>query len=281
MLGNNNKNHREYGITQRKRRIYYFQGKEELMRNKHTNVFEWLCLMQHYDLPTRLLDWTENILIALYFAVNEEEYWQRDGVIFALYAPMLNYLTDINKPTEDRWKGMRIPEDLEVILRAEMTKLSLLPSIFYSKNIKDCEGMGPKPLELLNEIKDFYNNQESKSLSDKAKHLINSLYKPTAIIPYRINKRMLLQYSMFTLHGGKIKTENSPKSNKIIGDPIHLVELHKMAKMPFIMKYKVHGHTKEKIKSELEKLGIHEANLFPEPDKQAKYVKDCWWREIR
>lgn len=50
----------------------------------------WLHLAQHYGLPTRLLDWTRNPLVALYFAVADAAEIGSDGCIWALSASKLN-----------------------------------------------------------------------------------------------------------------------------------------------------------------------------------------------
>jgi hypothetical protein len=49
---------------------------------------EWLTLMQHYGVPTRLLDWSESPLVALYFCVNENP--TTDGAFFVLTPSYLN-----------------------------------------------------------------------------------------------------------------------------------------------------------------------------------------------
>lgn len=48
----------------------------------------WLFLMQHHGAPTRLLDWSKSILVALYFAVFED--FSSDGELWAMYPDELN-----------------------------------------------------------------------------------------------------------------------------------------------------------------------------------------------
>ena len=60
-----------------------------------TSYLEKIILLQHYGLPTRLLDITMNPLVALYFACQEEKDDQgreKDGIVYSGYIAADNYL---------------------------------------------------------------------------------------------------------------------------------------------------------------------------------------------
>lgn len=54
--------------------------------------WDWYILMQHYGIPTRLLDWTENSLMALFFAIRNSKK-DINPAVWVLQPDWLNHLS--------------------------------------------------------------------------------------------------------------------------------------------------------------------------------------------
>lgn len=61
---------------------------------------DWLFFAQHYGLPTRLLDWSENIYKALFFAVSN--YSDEDGELWLLNMRKLNQMAKFDQYDEEK-----------------------------------------------------------------------------------------------------------------------------------------------------------------------------------
>ena len=91
------------------------------------DYIRWVELAQHYGVPTRFLDWTENPLVALYFACESNK--ECDAVIWVLHKR--NYWAYLNRcdanPTKN--KHMKIKDLIEnsLIVSKKDAQYSELP----------------------------------------------------------------------------------------------------------------------------------------------------------
>jgi hypothetical protein len=100
-----------------------------------TDKWDWYFLMQHHNVPTRLLDWTENSLVALFFAVHEEQgvdtacdsavwamdpWWLNKKLRLGVWGPILpdykesnHYLPDLEDAFFGKEVGRQLPAAIE------------------------------------------------------------------------------------------------------------------------------------------------------------------------
>ncbi len=216
------------------------------------DTFDWLCLMQHHGCPTRILDWSENILTALYFAVQEDlENDDLPGALFALNSLKLNYHTS---PDANNGCTILRAGDLPVWIRAEIAE-------FASRDALVCR---------LNDERPSGVTKVRASIKGDAHKFTKYLSRPVAVHPRYIHPRLLRQQSAFVLHGGSYACTDESLSRPILLEELNETVTH----FQFLEKFEIAAEKKATIRKDLQALGIHVASLFPELEYQAKFIRD-------
>jgi len=151
-----------------------------IQKGIENNGWNRYFLMQHYKIKTRLLDWTENALLALFFSVEDQAHPNDDARVWILKPFLLNHFT-INKILKSDNFFMIIPHGMEPDK----------PQKLLDKNGKI----------FIDELTRRYLRMD---FNQKVMGSISNIYHPLAIYPFYLDQRMATQKTCFTIFGNKI-----------------------------------------------------------------------------
>jgi hypothetical protein len=165
------------------------------------NQLGWMQVAQHNGLPTRLLDWTQNAAVALFFACSND--FDKDGLLVALNPIELN---------------QRVNPKLPRILDAERDSAVI---VRYFRLTGRINLRGPRTI---------------------------------ALNPTWNTERIMLQQGVFTLHGSRKFALDRTQATSLFYVPI------------------LREH-KENLLNELQRVGIGEMFIFPEPEHVCRHLR--------
>lgn len=196
------------------------------------STFDTLTRLQHYNVPTRLLDVTQNPLAALFFACSSKVGGKHepDACVVHMYVP------------EERRKFY----DSDTV-----SCLSNLSNLTFAEQRSIWESSATRQAEF-NELKaikrllQFIREEKPYFLPEIRR---NDLFRPLVVFPKLRNPRIIAQQGAFIIYGLD-KTQGPSYKRNIQSNKIY-----------------IDGDSKDAILSQLKAIGITNGNLFPEIDK--------------
>lgn len=206
------------------------------------SAFQTLVRMQHYSLPTRLLDITSNPLIALYFASESTISPSESGEVLVFRVPK----RDIKYYDSDTV--------------SVLSNISKRPSSFAPP----AEITARKPLNDRQDIKLLIHEIRSEKPYFQEKIEPAHLRSVVCVKPKMDNARIIRQDGAFFLFGigqSKLKAASLPTQYMLSESAPRLL---------------VKFDEKRKVRDQLETLGITKGTIYPEIERVAEYIRDLY-----
>ena len=235
-------------------------------KEKHTDTIELLTYAQHYGLPTRLLDWSENLLVAVYFACCAN--LDADGEVFIFKSDKFEY-ENLGMISNVVFNTKFITSSISCVTRKGLLReaINIADSTFFQPLIK----INGESIERLKEVgvsgflrfEDSFNITFTSNGSDRSAKHSGSFFRYN---PPLINQRLVSQSGCFTLHAGKIIGKN---------EVISVIPMEQYEGISEVLSsIIIPADAKESILRSLKSCGIDKARLFPELEYQIESIRE-------
>lgn len=210
------------------------------------NRFDSLVKMQHFGMPTRLLDVTTNPLVSLYFACESSEQSNEDGIVYIFPNMPVSWSND---PLVD-------------------LVMDFVYDYFPRKMWLD---------QMLDQSQKKYRNGSYRLMPDTIDSLLHYLTIPAfAVMPAKTNERIEAQDGAFFVFGMHFSNREVSTNPGTVGRvyynfvPIEIDNVQQIWKKTETLR--IPAAAKKGILNQLDILGINERKLFPDLSHQINHT---------
>lgn len=223
---------------------------------------DWIAFMQHYLIPTQFLDWTEQLLTALYFTL--ENYFNSTEICPFLKSPILE--TCEKEKVENSYHNDMViyvlnPARMNRMLHGEFNNdnfISPIPNLSIKYNAQ-------KYKDYLLPNKSTVTIENIKSFVATYKDINNKL--PLAIFTSELSSRLRSQKGHFITFNFLVKNNNIQELfdiNKIQDELYNQYTIEGKEFKPFLFKIIIPFGLKKDIHSLVKDMGISISSIYPE-----------------